>query len=189
MLGKTRDDVVKQLLCDKDGALIVRPSLQEAVLAGRVYSVANQAVVATTAGMATTWTGLGVANPLGSGKNLIMHEFSWVQYRNVQVDTEVGLMTSTHVGMADSLTKHNALDGSGVASVAYADAGATLTTTPVLVRIYASWGETDNYLALPTVIDLKGSLAIPPGRGVYTFTSGIQAGHVSFGFVWEEVDI
>ena len=58
------------LRLDATGGLMVSGyggEYAEAALAGRLFSVANQAAVATTANVATAWTGLGVGNPLGSG--------------------------------------------------------------------------------------------------------------------------
>lgn len=101
--------------------------LAEAALAGRLFCVANQAKVAVTAGLATTWTGLGVANPAGSGKILIMHEFSWATDVVNPAEGVVGLMTSTDSGFASAIAARCTRYGKGI-SRAYCDDGATIAT-------------------------------------------------------------
>ena len=62
MYGKDRSGVGRQILTDDNGVLL-RPAgkYADAALNGRLFGVANQAAVATTAALATTWTGLGRA--------------------------------------------------------------------------------------------------------------------------------
>lgn len=166
--------------------------LERACLAGRLFSVANQAKVATTSALATTWTGLGVANPASSGKNLIIHEFGYELQEAASAAGIVGLMTSDTTGFAAALTIRNCLDGteSANASIAYADDGATIAT-PVLRRVCGTYGTegTDTSLACqgPHLYKLDGGLIIPPGRSVMSFTTLATTACFVFHFVWEEV--
>ena len=78
----------------RDGSLVVQVGggrYIEAARAGRLFSVATQAAVATTVTLNTNWEGLRVANPAGSGKNLVMLEFGWSMAVVGSADGAVGL--------------------------------------------------------------------------------------------------
>ena len=191
-------NVLTPLECTTSNELIVAPSgnsMARAVLAGRMFSVCNQAKVATTAALATTWTGLGIANPSTSGKNLIIYEFG----AELQIASDaagvVGLMTADTTGITSaSLTIRNCLDGTEgtYTTVAYASAGATIGT-PVLRRSLGTYGTegTDTSLALtgPHHYKLDGNLVIPPGRSVLSYTTTATTATFVFHFVWEEVAV
>lgn len=172
-----------------DGSLVVAPGkYTEPALGGRLFSVANQAAVATTAALATTWTGLGVCNPTGSGKNLIFYEFGWALAVVGPDDGVVGLMTSDDTGMANSLTAKPAMNGTG-ASVAWCDAGATIAT-PILERICGTHGTgatTTQISVPPQVYYIDGSIILPPGRSLLTYTTTAMTAAALFHFLWEEV--
>lgn len=180
------------LRVDEFGRLLVASgggAMAEAAKAGRLFSVANQAAVATTAALATTWTGLGISNPSGSGKNAILHEFGAALAVIGSDEGVYGLMTSDTTGFADSLTAKNALPG-GASSVLYADAGATIAT-PILERIVATYGTgaiTTSMLYGPGVYRMDGSYVLPPGRSIMTYTTTATTAAFVFHFVWEEVD-
>jgi hypothetical protein len=166
-------------------------SLQRACEAGRLYSVANQAKVATTAGLTTTWTGLGVANPAASTKNLVFHEFGFGFEIAGSTAGAVGLMTADTTGFASQIVAiQNCLDGATVNSVAWTEDGCTCGT-PILKRLIAGHG-TAATSAIdcigPFVYDLKGGLILPPGRAVLTYTTLGTTATFTFHFVWEEID-
>ena len=94
---------VNPLACHIDGSLYVRPEpgrYFEAAKAGRLFSVANQTDVALSAALTTTWTGLGLCNPAGSGKNFIIHEFGWAMDIVGANDAVIGLMLADDTGFA-----------------------------------------------------------------------------------------
>lgn len=183
---------INQLRIDKQGGLMVQKyggKYTEACLAGRLFCVANQGAVTTTKDNDTTWTGLGVANPLGSGKNLIMHEFSWALIIVGSSDGLVGVATTTSAGFAAALTQRNCMFG-GPPSVAYCDDGAGIAA-PILERVCGTHGEgatTTEISKPPQIVDLAGSIILAPGRSILTWTSEIVTAGLQFGFVWEEVD-
>jgi len=168
-------------------------TLQRACEEGRLFSVCNQAKVATTAALATTWTGLGIANPATSGKNAIIHEFGYELQIAASAAGIVGLMTTDTTGMAAALSIRNCFDGSesSNASRMYADDGASIAT-PVLRRACGTYGTegTDTSLAItgPHIYKLDGGLIIPPGRSVLSYTTTATTACFVFHFVWEEVD-
>jgi hypothetical protein len=176
-----------------DGYQLVKPvagKYVEAAMAGRLFSVANQAAVATTAALATTWTGLGVCNPTGSGKNLIIHEFGWAMAVIGSDDGVVGLMSSDTTGFASALTAKCAKNGAG-SSVAYCDDGATIAT-PILERICGTigTGATSTQIAVPqSIYEVGGSIILPPGRSIMTYTTTATTAGGVFFFLWEEVAV
>jgi len=180
-------DQLRQLITLAQGG-----RLQRACEEGRLFSVASQAKVATSEGLGTTWTGLGVSNPSTSSKNLIIHEFGYGLEIAASDDGSIGLMTSDTTGFAAALTIRNCLDGteSAYPSAAYADDGATIAT-PVLRRVFGAYGTGATNLVDATgvfIYNLNGGLIIPPGRSVMTFTTTATTACFTFHFVWEEID-
>jgi len=175
-----------------DGSLFVRPvpdKYLEAALAGRLFSVANQAAVATTAALATGWTGLGICNPTGSGKTLVLHEFGVAWSLTGSTAGIVGLMTSDTTGFASTLTAKCAMNGKG-ASIALCDDGATIAT-PILERVLGEYGTgaTNLYSSIPpNIYEINGSIVLPAGRSVMTYTSLATTAAALFHFMWEEIN-
>jgi len=192
MYGQDVDGVGRPPLVDSSRRLVIAPSggfLADAALNGRLFSVANQAKVAVTAGLATTWTGLGVANPTGSGKILVVYEFGWSTDVVNPAEGVVGLMTSTDSGFAQAIAARCARNGYAT-SVAYCDDGATIAT-PVLERVCGSTMEgaitTTPQLGV-NVYKIEGGIVLAPGRSVLTFHSIGGTASMLFHFLWEEID-
>jgi len=196
MYGKTKAGVGLPVLVDSSGKLISAGGGKYAVaaLAGRMFSVANQAAVITTAGLAATYTGLAVCNPLASGKNLVMCGFNFGAGAAVPVATSIGIMGggSGCAAATAIITIQNRLLGGGGSS-ALADDAVVFTTTPVLLQLVAEgWTEATTAGSIGPIhnIDLDGSLIVPPGGYIAAYTSAIVTGAVLlFGFLWEEVDV
>ena len=151
--------------------------------------MSNQAAVTTTAALATTWTGLSIANPSTSGYNLVINRFTCSQFA-VGAAAAVGIMCGSGAS-AGSLTPVNRILN-GKASVAVASAGSTLGGTPVLYETFGEVGSlaTTGYgLQSGIVADLKGSLIIPPGYFAASYTTIVTTSALIFGFVWEEVPV
>lgn len=187
MYGKTRAGIGLPSLCDNDGILIVRPDLADAALQGRLFGVCNQAAVATTAALATTWTGLCVSNPALSGKNMILHEFGFSQTVAASADGAVGLLSATIAAPASAVTIQNQKLG-GATSTMLADDGATLVG-PALQRVFGAIGTlaVTGYGSGPQfVYKAGGSIVIPPGFTIGTYTTKATTASLIFYFVWEE---
>ncbi len=172
------------------GALVVSQGgkYADAALAGRVFNVANQAAIATTAALATTWTGLCVGNPVGSGVNVRLIAFGFPLTLAGPAAGAIGIMTGTQTTTA-SLTPRNALIG-GPASKVYANAGQTIGT-PVLDRVVGSYGTaaTTAFQVMPAYIDLDGAIVVTPGTFAATYTTTACTAAFIFSFTWEEVPI
>lgn len=155
-----------------------------------VFSVNTQGTaVSTTAALNTTWTGLGVANPAGSGVNLVLLKFDCAQFA-VGAAAAIGLLGGTGV-LTANLTPQSRLIGSGTASLARASAGDTIST-PLLIGTFGSIGSlaTTGYGISPGVsVELAGVIVIPPGSFIGTYTSVATTTALNFGFVWEEVPL
>lgn len=155
-----------------------------------MYSLANQAAVTTTAALATTFTGLSVANPAGSGVNLEILFFSCAQFA-VGAAAAIGYMTGVGAS-AGSLIPRPAMIGQAPGSKAVGSAGSTLGGTPVLEEVIGSCGSlaTTGYGLQPALYkDIGGSLIIPPGSFIASFTSIATTTALLFGFKWLEVPI
>jgi len=137
-----------------------------------VFAVANQAVVTTSAALTTTWTGLLIGNPTTSLVNLVLLQFGCQQVA-VGAAAAVGIMTGTGASVTASLTPRNRYIG-GASANALSNAGQTLPGTPVLEQVFGSIGSlaTTGYaLQNGIFIDLGGSLVIPPGGFVASYTT------------------
>jgi len=163
----------------------------EATLAGRMFAVANQAVVTNTAGLAATYTGLALCNPVGSGKNLIIHEMGCSNEIALPTAACVfGVMTGTGITAATAvITPRNRLTG-GVASSAYVDSAVIFTEAPVLEQVFGTFhtGAVTTAIGSGFYIHLDGSLVITPGYHVSPYLSAINAVTFQMSILWEEVD-
>jgi len=161
----------------------------EQALNGNLISVANQAAVTTTAAMAGTWTGLGIANPSTSRYNLVLLGFGCSQFA-VGAAGSIGLIQCTNSGFESVVTTRNAMLG-GRTSTAIADDGATIVGA-ILLRTFGSVGSlaTTGYGLMPGVwANIDGSIIIPPGMAVASYTTIVTTSSLIFTFVWEEVPI
>ena len=177
------------LRLDQYGALVTNVGLAEAALAGRLFGVSNQAAVATTAALATTWTGLCISNPSTSGKNMIMRQFGFSQTVAGSADGAIGLLTCTIAAPASAVTIQNQKVG-GATSSMLADDGATLVG-PVLQRVFGSIGTlavTGYGTETIPPFDING-LVVPPGYTIGSYTTKATTASLVFYFVWEEVDV
>jgi hypothetical protein len=161
-----------------------------AALTGRLFYASNQAAVATTAALATTWTGLGIANPSASGKNLILREFSWGLSVVGSDEGALGLMSTTNSDFAAAIAAECCKYGAG-GSVAYIDDGATIEA-PILVKTFSTYGTgaiTTWQGAGFQCAKLAGQIIIPPGRAICTYTTTATTAAFIFSFLWEELPL
>jgi len=191
MYAKDKDGTVRSALVESTGAPIASQSgkYRAATEAGRVFAVANQAVVNITAGLAATYTGLALCNPVGSGKNFAILGLGVIA--EIEVPTALcvmGIMTGGGIGAATSvITGRNRLSG-GPASVAYVDSAVVFTEAPVLEQVFKTFhtgtvveGEQDGFY-----VDLDGSIIITPGFHVSPYASAINDATFQFSWLWEE---
>src|SRR3989442_7883192 len=197
------DGAVNPARSAKDGSLVVAAGLgdyQELCARGLVFQAANQGPggTTTTVALATTYTGLCINNPASSGKNLVM-----LQCGISVIGAPAALSTIVLLAgfAAGGVTAHttplvplSAFVNTTVATgVAKADAACTLVGTPILWMPFGTVGITGATAGQvvnpfePGIIDLKGSIILPPGAYVAVYTSTILA--IVGGFTWAEVNV
>lgn len=185
------------LRLNTEGALVVTnygAKYREPVFQGRCYVAANQAAVATTAAMATTWTGLLVSNPVGSTVNIVLLRFGYANTVAVPTATVIGLMTGvTPTAAIDAgITPRNCKVG-GAAGQGRADNSHDLSGgVPVLERVFGGAGTlaTTGYSNSPQQdVDLDGCIILPPGAYCATYSFAANTAAWIFSFMWEEVPI
>lgn len=184
---------VNALRTDEQGALAVNNAggkYADAAINGRLFCAAMQTPTTTSTTLNTTFVGLGLCNPAGSGKLIIVHEFSYAATAALTAETLLALATTTSSGFAADITPRCCRNGYAE-SVALVDKGATIVA-PVIERIIATLGQgADSVLlggAPPNIVDLGGSIVLAPGRALVTDTTVATGAVMQFGFLWEEID-
>jgi len=184
--GKLRGDSSSAMIVAEDKARYA-----ESTNNGNMFSSAVQALVTTTVGLATTYTGLCLSNPLGSGKRLLLNKVSWMQsvLQATQIEgiaLAVGFNGTTNVTHTTPVAPKSNLVGSGLTPLGLTDVAATLPTAPTYSHFLANTATaTQNNPG--GVVDLEGSVILLPGAYII-FATPTQASVAGmwFGFQWEE---
>lgn len=159
----------------------------ETMARGNMFNAANQAAQAVSAGLATTYTGLMLYNPIGSGVMLVLNKHKLALTVAPAASASIGLISGVQTTAPTGVTTvpvrsnqiGNAKTGAGVAY------SAATIATPVWLT-----DEVDAFTAaaLPApspIVDLEGAVGILPGGfvavGALTAVTGL-----AFMF-WEEV--
>lgn len=154
------------------------------------FTAANQAAQAISVALATTYTGLVLSNPAGSGVNLVPTFFGFAPSVAPAAAATIGLIGNF---ISTGLTAHTTpvtpnctfIDGT-TAPKAKVDSAATLPNTPVwlqhLYLVFSTLSGQSNDIA-----DMKGVFVIPPGGyiaiGALTAVTGLGS------IIWEEIPI
>lgn len=156
------------------------------------FSVASQAVATTTVGLATTYTGLCLSNPVGSTVNLVLQKASFMQsvIQATQIEgfaLAYGFNASTNVTHTTPATPQSTFIGAGTVAKALADVSATLPTAPLYGHFIGNTATATQNNPGGT-LDLEGSVILPPGAYA-CFVTPAQASVAGmwFAFQWEEV--
>jgi len=160
-----------------------------------MYSGGNAAGVATTVGAATTYTGLCLSNPIGSPVNLVVNKIAAAFGVAPTAAAIVGIMTGFSAATNVVQTTPVPVVGKFVGAPAGDGLLASAATLPVAPTFAFPIG----FLTATAVtvvdepdvlLDLEGSLILPPGgfAAFFTSTAGAAAG-AAFGFQWEEVPL
>lgn len=167
------------------------PTVRRTVFSG---SITGQA---TTIGLATTYTGLCLSNPIGGNFNLVITKIGFAFIVAFAAGSTIGLMTgynnATNVTHTTPVTPRCQYFTSASGSVGLLDSAATLPTAPTLNVVLGAGltgAITTATVVAPTIVDLDGSIILPPGAycAFYTSTASGAAGG-AFSFQWEEVPI
>lgn len=174
----------------------LNPRYYETTYRRQTYTVANQTVTATTAALATTYTGLVIANPSSSTVNVVVTKVGYGFILQQTTALMVGLMSGTGFGTSfasGTIAARNKFVGA-VAAQCLASAGSiTLPSTPVLDTVLGTVGTgavTTAMQGAGQLIDLEGSVILPPGAYVALYTSVASVASSFFGsFQWVEVPL
>ena len=182
-IGQQGDRMVSQL----------HGPLYEQALRLNMFFAANQAAQAVSVALTTTYTGLCLSNPAGNTRNLVPRQVSiGVSVHQVALScmgilggyAAAGVVTHT-----TALTRYSCMLGNGVASTGLADAACTIVGTPLVIMPFVSTDITTT--GTPNkgggIVDLGGSLIIPPGAYVAIYALTAVTG--LFGITWEEVPV
>ena len=182
--GKGGDVIVSQL----------HGRYYESCYNNNMYVAASQAVATTTVGLATTYTGLSLANPVNSGVNLVILKTSVMQsiIQAVQVEAvalATGYNATTNVTHTTPLATRPLMVGGTGTAVGLADISATLPTAPFYSHFFTNTGSaTTNSPGI--TVDFEGSIILRPGAYL-AFVTPAQASVAGmwFSVSWEEVAI
>ena len=159
-----------------------------------MFSVASQAVATTTVGLATTYTGLCLSNPINSPVNLVINKCTTMQsvIQATQVEAyalAVGYNATTNVTHSTPATPQPNFVGATASANAKADTSATLPTAPLYFAFVQQTAAASTN-GPGGQIDLEGSLILPPG-GYIAWVTPAQASVAGlwFSFSWEEVPV
>lgn len=185
-LGRTAEQIAQQLH-GRYYETTYRRAMFNGAITGQV----------TTVGLATTYTGLCLSNPIGSPVNLVLNKVGFAFIVAFAAGSAVGLMTgynaSTNVTQTTPVTPRAQLFNGSGGGVGLLASSATLPTAPTVNTILAS-GLTGAITTTPFVpnglVDLEGSIILTPGAycAIYTSTASGAAGG-AFSFTWEEVHV
>lgn len=158
---------------------------------GNMFTAANQSATAVSAGLATTYTGLLLYNPVGSGVMLVPTKVKYSLTAAPAAASTIGLIGGFAAagGVTAQTTKlinqssqiGNPSIGKGIAL------GAATIVTPTWVCELLDAGAALAFVAATPPIDLEGTFQILPGGFLAV---GAIATVTGLGFIaWEEVPI
>ena len=157
-----------------------------------LFWAANTAATTTSVALATTYTGLCISNPAGNTKNLVLLKVGFALAAAPAAIAPVALITGyAQAGVVTHttpLTPASCFIGTGLSPTAKADAAATLVGTPAYtVPIMGGFTASALPSVSPALIDLEGSIILPPGA--YAAIGTVTATSMFGSFFWEEVPI
>lgn len=149
------------------GVSEILPRLYALGWSGQIFSAANQAAQAVSVALATTYTGLGVYNPVGSGKILVPLKVKYAQSIAQAAAATIGLLASWAAtgGVTTQTTKTLPQNGQigNLSSGAGIGLSAATITTPTWVEQLVD-ANTAAVFAPPTgPFYLDGYLSVLPG--------------------------
>ena len=191
----TEDGFVDRMRYGRSGDLIVSQGhgrYQEAVSRGNVFSAMSQTGCVWTVGLATTYTGVCVSNPNGSGKKLSILAAGFserVAPAGIQDVSLAGAFSTTDVTHSVPGVPLNMQVGNSSIGVAKFDTGATLPVAPkYLLPLIA--GKTSAALSTASsiaLVEIGGLVEVKPGGFVIIacFTVGAAVGQMGC-IIWEQ---
>ena len=158
---------------------------------GRLFFGANQTPVTTTVGLATTYVGLCLSNPIASTVNLVLRRVTGLFMVAPAAITALSLAIGKHTANpthTTPVTPRNGLYGSTATPIGLLDAAATLGAAPIYAQHLGLAPTPTGQGALR--VDFQGGLILPPG-GFAIFATNIAGPASGFlgSYEWEESEI
>lgn len=161
-----------------------------------LFSAASQAAVATVGLGTTAYTGLSIANPIGSTVNLVLLKFSYALSVAAPsagyLALETGYNSSTNVTHTAAAVVANNFIGVGASGTGLVDTSSTLPTAPT-ARMFlcntSTIATTAYNGSAPQIIDLEGSIILPPGAYAAPYTFATNTAAWWFSWFWEECPV
>lgn len=179
--GKTGESIIQQL----------HGRYFESMYRGNIFSAANQSAQAISVALATTYTGLCLYNPVGSGKILVPLKLKWALTVAPAAIASIGLLggyaaTGGVTALTTQVTPQSSQIGNGGVGVGKVLSAATIVTPTWIQQLVD--GFTAAALPAPSpVVDLEGLYGILPGGflaiGALTAVTGLGS------ITWEEVPV
>lgn len=194
MYGKDSNGTGRPVLVDTSGRIIVASNpgaLGEAAVSGRLFFCATQGEVACSTTLNTTFTGLALGNPSTSGKNYIVHQFSYAFTAVLADETNIALATGVISGLAAANTVKPSLCLGTASSDAMVDEAATIVAPIVAMQIVSvdDMAAGVQWTSAPQIAHINGAISLAPGAAVFTDSTYAIGAVCHFSFVWEEVDV
>lgn len=187
-VGATGEQIVQQL----------HGKLYESARRRKLFYGSNGATpTVTTVALATTYTGLLLYNPAGSGVNLVLEKVGLSFLVAFPAAATIGLLAgylSTGIVTASAAASPGApaLIGSSAAPAGRCALSATLVGTPFLAMVLGTGltGAITTTPQVPEFFDIDGAILVPPGGYVGTYTSTVSgAASMAASFHWSEEPI
>lgn len=182
--GKQGDGIVSEL----------QPRYYEQTYRNNRFYAATTALVTTTVGLNTTYTGLVLSNAPSSVVNLVLDKASMMQsvLQSTQVEAfaiATGFST-TAVTHTTPVAPKSCLIGSGKTPTGLADVSATLPAAPLYTMFITNTGTATADSTGIQVVDFEGSIILPPG-GYALWVTPAQASVAGmwFSFQWTEIPV
>ena len=176
---------------DQHGAMVANfgGSYAEAARRGKIFSASNVAAQAVSVALATTYTGLLLYNPAGSGKRAILLKAKYaLSVAPVAVASlhllRVPTGTYTHTTPLAAPGIVSTKIGGTAASSMGADSAATIPTPTYMMSAGSGFTAGALYADSQVWLDIDGAITIEPGGGI---AWGALTAVTGFGsFLWAE---
>ena len=162
---------------------------------GLCYTAATQALVTTTVGLNTTYTGLVISNPVGAAVDMVILQASMMQsvLQGTQVEAfaiATGFNATTNVTHTTPVAPKSSYVGSGLSGVGLADVSATLPTAPFYDTFFTNTGTATADSTGVQVLDVSGSIVLKPGAyAMFVTPAQASVAGMWFSFKWAEVQL
>lgn len=156
-----------------------------------------QTTTAFSTGSTTSLVGLTISNPINSPVNLVLNKvgagYTVAFAAGASIGLAVGYNSGTNVTHTTPVTVRSAFVGVGGAGYGLVDSSATVPTAPNTTHIFGAGLTgaitTTPYLN-PQLIELEGSVILPPGAYASIVTSTASGASGAFySIAWEEVPV